>query len=244
MNFTGFLFKKESKKPSYKTVSENGIEYKYIKKRGAKYIKISVKDSENVHITVPFLCPFEKAKDFVKANSSWIKEHLERQEFNKIDEDYKTKTDNFIITTGLTDKPVIKKTGRIVQFVYPIGRDFYSKEIQKEVKVALKKAMQIEAKEYLPKRLGELSREFNFKYNNLALKFHKTRWGSCSSYNNINLNINLMTLPDELIDYVLIHELCHTVEKNHKENFWNLVEQCMPEAKVLRHELKKRRIIV
>ena len=76
------------------------------------------------------------------------------------------------------------------------------------------KKLRTKAKDYLPKRLDEIAHSYGYKYNKLALKYMKTRWGSCSFKNNINLNICLMTLENELIDYVLLHELVHTVEKN------------------------------
>lgn len=94
------------------------------------------------------------------------------------------------------------------------------------------------AKEYLPKRLDELAKMHGFKYRRVFIKNMRTRWGSCSFFNNINLNLNLMKLEDGLIDYVLLHELCHTVEKNHSNSFWNLLEKHLPEAKSLRKHLK------
>ena len=246
MNLIDFLYKKEKndKAKKAKTVIENDIEYIYIKNKKSKYIKISIRNANKVRISVPINCPYRLAKDFVEQKKDWIYEHLERLELNKIDENYRTKTDNLLISTGFVEKPLIKKSGNIIQFIYPIGGDFYSNEVQRELKKALKKAIEIEAGEYLPKRLDELSKKFNFKYKKLALKNHKTRWGSCSFANNINLNINLMTLSSDLIDYVLIHELCHTVEKNHKEGFWNLLETCLPNAKNLRKELKTKTFTV
>ena len=98
-----------------------------------------------------------------------------------------------------------------------------------------------QAKEYLPKRLEELAQKHKFKYNSLRIKNVKTIWGSCSGKNNINLNLNLMKLRPELIDYVILHELCHTIEKNHSKKFWDLLEKNLPTAKVLRKELKRVR---
>ena len=107
---------------------------------------------------------------------------------------------------------------------------------KKEVELLRKKA-----KEYLPKRIEELAKTHKLKYNKLRIKNVKTIWGSCSSKNNINLNLNLMKLRPELIDYVILHELCHTIEKNHSKKFWNLLEKHLPTAKVLRKELKRVR---
>ena len=71
----------------------------------------------------------------------------------------------------------------------------------------------------------------------------KTRWGSCSYKNNINLNISLMTLEEELIDYVLLHELVHTVEKNHGDGFYSRLLLHMPDARCRQKILKSRKVI-
>ena len=243
MNFAKLFLKKASPDKT-KIAIVDDIEYKYTKKRCSKTIKISIKGANRVSVTMPYYCPYKVAQNFVEEKSEWIKSKLEIAEFDKIDENYQTKTNNLIISTGLIKKPVIKKTGRIIQFIYPIGEDFYSSEIQKMAALALKKALYIEASEYLPKRLEQLAVQYGFKYKKVSLKTAKTRWGSCSFINNINLNINLMTLNDKIIDYVLIHELCHTIEKNHGERFWALVEKCIVDAKEIRKELKKKKFVV
>ncbi len=85
------------------------------------------------------------------------------------------------------------------------------------------------AKSYLPPRLHELAQIHGFVYNKLRIKNQKTRWGSCSSMGNINLNLRLMMAPDRAIDYVIVHELCHLREMNHSPAYWSLVETCCPD---------------
>ncbi len=85
------------------------------------------------------------------------------------------------------------------------------------------------AKDYLPARVAELAAEYGFSFNRLRIKHQKTRWGSCSAKGNINLNLRLMMAPDEAVDYVIIHELCHLRELNHSKEFWAQVENCCPE---------------
>ncbi len=85
------------------------------------------------------------------------------------------------------------------------------------------------ARDYLPRRLDDLAARYGFKYAQLRIKNQKTRWGSCSAKGNINLNLRLMMAPDDAIDYVLIHELCHLRELNHSPAFWALVESVRPD---------------
>ena len=75
----------------------------------------------------------------------------------------------------------------------------------------------------LTKRLDELALQYDFQYNKISLRDQKSRWGSCSAHNNISLNKKLYFLPDHLRDYVLIHELAHTRQKNHSPAFWKIL---------------------
>lgn len=98
------------------------------------------------------------------------------------------------------------------------------------------------AHKILPKRLDELAKRYGFKYSKVFIKNQKTVWGSCSYRNNINLNLNLVALNDEFIDYVLLHELTHTVHKNHQKAFYDLLTKNMPNALDVQKKLKKIKI--
>lgn len=94
------------------------------------------------------------------------------------------------------------------------------------------------AKEALPVRLAYLAEKYGFRYNRIALKFLRSRWGSCSAKGNINLNCLLMLAPAPVIDYVLIHELCHLRHMDHSPAFWALVASIDPDHKAHRKWLK------
>lgn len=96
------------------------------------------------------------------------------------------------------------------------------------------------AKNELFDRLDYFSDIHNFPYNRAAFRCQKTRWGSCSSQDNISLNVNIAFLPAHLQDYILLHELCHTRHKNHRRQFWEELDSCTnSRAKKLSKELKK-----
>lgn len=86
------------------------------------------------------------------------------------------------------------------------------------------KKLRARAKAELPSRLKELADRYGFSYNRVTIKHNSTNWGSCSARNNINLNLNLMRLPQVLRDYVLLHELCHLRHHDHGEAFHLLLE--------------------
>ena len=87
-----------------------------------------------------------------------------------------------------------------------------------------------------------MAEKHKFKYKNVAIKNAKTRWGSCSFENNINLSIHLMRLSNHLVDYVILHELVHTKIKNHSRDFWQLLDIVSGNAKKLDREVKEYRI--
>ena len=87
--------------------------------------------------------------------------------------------------------------------------------------------MRRRAKAELPVRLAELASRYGFVYNRVAIKHNSTNWGSCSSKNNINLNLNIVRLPSVLRDYILLHELCHLRHHDHGEGFHLLLEHVL-----------------
>lgn len=99
--------------------------------------------------------------------------------------------------------------------------------------------MRKRAKQILPQRLAFLAQTHNLTYTSVSINSARTRWGSCSSRKSINLSLYLLLLPSALIDYVLLHELCHTRELNHGPRFWALLDSfTQGQAKRLRQELR------
>jgi predicted metal-dependent hydrolase len=93
-------------------------------------------------------------------------------------------------------------------------------------------------------RLNYFAEKYNFSYSRVTFRRQKTRWGSCSSKNNINLNIKLAMLPEHLQDYVILHELVHTKHKNHGNGFWMELDRLTGDAEKLRKEMRKYRLTV
>lgn len=100
--------------------------------------------------------------------------------------------------------------------------------------------MKKEAKRVLPTRVRLLANQHKFTFSDVKIQSSRTRWGSCSNKQNINLSFYVMLLPAHLIDYVILHELCHTVEMNHSERFWKLMDEVTDAKTVaLRKEMKR-----
>ena len=92
-------------------------------------------------------------------------------------------------------------------------------------------------------RLNELATKHQLHYNRVFIRNQKTRWGSCSAKNNISLNIKLSLLPDEYLDYVLLHELVHTQIKNHSPKFWEALNELVEDAKKMDRGLNNYQLL-
>lgn len=108
-----------------------------------------------------------------------------------------------------------------------------------EQRVGLEKRYRQAAKEYVPKRVDYYASVLGVSYERIRIAEQKTRWGSCSSKGTLSFNWKLMLAPPKVLDYVVVHELCHIKEMNHSPRFWKLVEEIMPDYKEYRTWLKE-----
>jgi predicted metal-dependent hydrolase len=99
-----------------------------------------------------------------------------------------------------------------------------------------------EARRVLTDRVAELARAHGFTYNKVFVKSQRTLWGSCSGKNNINLNVSLLHLPEELRDYVILHELVHTRHKNHSPAFWREMNRLVGDGKRFQRRLRAHKL--
>lgn len=129
-----------------------------------------------------------------------------------------------------------------LQIVCPENVDFKDDNLQAWLRKVIEEALRKQAKVILPPRLYRLSQRHHLAYKGVKVNASTGRWGSCSTAKNINLSCYLLLLPGHLIDYVLLHELAHTLEMNHGERFWALLNE-WTDGKVLglREELKMHR---
>lgn len=115
----------------------------------------------------------------------------------------------------------------------------HTSELQpKSYQAVLKKFLLDFSKKEIKNRVENIAKTNGFEFNNIAIRDQSTRWGSCSSKKNLNFNWRLIFGPEEVLDYVIVHELCHLKEMNHSKNFWNLVASIMPDYKQRRNWLK------
>ena len=219
---------------------------KFTKNSRFRNLKITVRQSSEIKVQVPDIVSFQEAEKFVIEKRVWIKnsiEKLRRLENNPTIFDnyttFRTRDHQLRLLTHNKNTLQIIIKNRIIYVFYPSSADVKDERIQNYIRKAVAEAWRIEAKSYLPLRVKELADKFGFTYKGISVKNAGTRWGSCSASNNINLNIQLMRLPQQLCDYIILHELAHTVQKNHGKNFWALLDKVTGNARGLDKQLKK-----
>lgn len=112
------------------------------------------------------------------------------------------------------------------------------KQFEKTPRISLPKVSKQDLPEYLKKarliveeRVSFFNQYYGYRFNKIFVKNHSAQWGSCSSNKNLNFNYKLMFLPDKLIDYIVVHEICHLKQLNHSKKFWDLIEETIPDFK-------------
>jgi len=215
-------------------VTELGIVYVY-KRRGAKSIRLSVNSDGKIRVTMPTWLPYQAGLAFAQQKKSWLQSHSHRPLLKDGDRIGKYHTLKMIAKPEvLTAKTRLTDTEAIVN--YPPS--LTPAQLQLAAHAVAKRAAKAEGERLLPQRLKDLAAKHGFSYNQVTIRHLKSRWGSCSSQQNITLNYYLMQLPWELIDYVLVHELAHTRELNHSAAFWQTVGDYVPDYKARRSQLK------
>ena len=215
-----------------------------IRKSGkANRMNIRIKEG-NVILTIPQRQQTEEGLRFLQSKYDWILSHLKKKQTVIFDEStiFRTITFELKITKSPLSSFHFKLTSDLLTVLCPQNLDIRSEKSQSVIRTGIERAMQMEAKRILPKRLALLAEKYRFSYSNVSIRSSKTRWGSCSSRGNISLSYFLMTLPGDLIDYVLLHELCHTKEMNHSIRFWELMDVVTNNgSKELRMRLKEHK---
>jgi predicted metal-dependent hydrolase len=204
----------------------------FVKRSNSKNLKISIKPFRGIQVSMPFAVTMETAGRFIEAKRSWILRQKAKlayyeNQMTVFNEATVFKTRDHILKILRHDKSTLKtvvKNGIIYIFL-PSFADIVDPRIQKFIRRSISETWRIEAKKYLPGMLKDMASRFRFNYGKLNLRNNKTRWGSCSRSNTISLNIHLMQLPRHLQEYVMLHELCHTVHRNHQRTFWQLLDQ-------------------
>ncbi len=219
-------------------INKEIIPYKLRYSKKARYLRIQINSSNELEVILPRGCKISDAEKFIVQKSKWVRNHLKEK---KIEEEKFLFLGKEIIVRQEFDLFLTAHKISFRKAIDPGKNEVLSIVSPPENNVKLNSIydfwLRKQAELYIIKRTGELAESLNFSINRVSIKGQKTRWGSCSNKKNLSFNFKLMKFRKEIIDYVIIHELCHLKEMNHSKKFWNLVEKYCPHYKALRKEL-------
>lgn len=208
----------------------------------ASQVRIRVSPDGTLYASIPLYAPVFLLKRMIKSSRDELREMLKKAHAGK--NSYENgmkigKSHTLNVNISNNDELKVSRHGQRITVELPENIDLNDPKAVRAIRDVEISALRLEAKSYLPKRLAYLSNKLGLDYDRVRFSHASGRWGSCSSKGTISLNIALMKLPFELIDYVIIHELSHTKHMNHSPKFWSLVENADPDYKIHRRSLKQ-----
>lgn len=208
------------------------------KRKGNRSLRLSVSPTGTVRVSIPAWAPYKVGLDFVRSRGSWIRNQPRQSvELSPGQAIGKAHHLEFVAIDTAT-KASARLKGSVILVSYPVWLTTADTEVQTVALEACVRALRVQAKQLLPQRLQALSAANGYTYKSVQVKRLKSRWGSCDQNANIVLNLFLMQLPWELIDYVLLHELTHTIILRHGPDFWIAMAQIIPNVKQLKKTMR------
>jgi len=211
-------------------------DYKLIRSE-RKNAMLSIRDG-GLEVRAPLNMPKSEIDKFVVSRENWIVDRLIK--FNEqmiLRENFSLDYGSFVKYRG-GSFPIEAIDGGDIGFN---GKAFYMPPdlLPDQIKGNCIQIYRTLAKEYLPKRTSIYAKQMSVKPSILKICNAKARWGSCNSNGDITFVWRLMMADDEVIDYVVVHELAHLVEMNHSEKYWDVVERVLPDYRERKARLKE-----
>ncbi|HSX37035.1 MAG TPA: YgjP-like metallopeptidase domain-containing protein [Patescibacteria group bacterium] len=218
---------------------ENGLSIKIYKRKGSRSLRLSVSPTGTVRVSMPPWAPYSAGLSFAQTRYLWIQKQMPASPGILAHGQPIGKAHHLVFAAkaGLT-RPSTRLVGSEVTVSHPPELSHSDHKVQLAAATASVRALKLQAEQLLPGRLQALATQHGFAFKSLKIKRLKSRWGSCDQQKNIVLNLYLMQLPWEYIDYVLLHELAHTKVLRHGSPFWSELEKLLPEAKTLRRNMR------
>lgn len=209
-----------------------------IKRAGNRNLRLSIKPDGAVVVTIPSWATYNSGVRFAESRREWI---VEQRPVKSLLEDGQPvgKYHHLQLspTKGLqAPKTLVSKTAVIVR--YPQTWQATDAPVQAAAEAACIRALRAQANQLLPQRLAQLAEQHGFTFSDVRIKRLKGRWGSCDQHQNIVLNLFLMQLSWECIDYVLLHELTHTKILRHGPPFWTAMQELVPNLTSIRKQMR------
>lgn len=225
---------------AYKTFALNErVSVTIYKRRRSRSLRLSITSEGKVRVSIPAWAPYRSGLEFARSRLSWIEAQMHAPHV-LVDGQAIGKAHRLVLVADASSqKPYSRRKEGSVTVTYPLHLSSDDPAVQAIAQRAAVEALRHQAEQLLPQRLATLAAKHDFTYKSVSVKRLRGRWGSCDQDHNIVLNLFLMQLPWELIDYVLIHELVHTKVLRHGPDFWAAFSEVTPHAKQLRTRMKE-----
>jgi len=212
-----------------------------IKRSTNRNLRLSIKPDGAVVVTVPAWASYHSGLSFAESKSQWILEQIPEKSLLTDGQPIgKYHHLQLSPTRGLlAPKSLVSKTAVIVR--YPVGMQPDDLAVQRAAEAACIRALRSQANQLLPQRLEQLAVQHGFHFDEVRIKRLKGRWGSCDQHKRIVLNLFLMQLPWECIDYVILHELTHTKILRHGPPLWSAMHELVPNLTSIRRQMRQQR---
>jgi predicted metal-dependent hydrolase len=192
---------------------------------------------------MPLWTPYRLGLAFSQSKRDWISTQITNRTTQVLSDSLKIGKSHHLVfrqeASITTPRTIIRGTEVIVS--YGPNQTSTDSAVQKVAQAACLRALRLQSKALLAQRLQQLALIHGFPYNHVTVKRLKGRWGSCDQHNDIVLNLYLVQLPWELIDYVILHELLHTKVLHHGATFWYELEKVEPKVRQRRKDIKQYR---
>lgn len=208
------------------------------KRKKSRNLRLSLSADGKVRVSIPVWAPYRTGVAFAQKRLDWIEQQRKTPAILRGGQAIGKAHHLRFVEDGSVDKP--KSSVRATEVVVRVPKDVQYSDVvvQAVAKKASVRALRSEAQQLLPQRLEALASLHDFEYRSVTIKQLRSRWGSCDQHQNIVLNLYLMQLPWESIDYVLLHELNHTKYLHHGPIFWDAMEKILPDVKQRRKAMK------
>lgn len=215
------------------------------KRKAARSIRLSVNGRGEIKVTLPFWLPYAAGIEFARSRQEWISQHITTRKTVLANGQSLGKSHRLIFEASPTaEKTSSRVDDNIVRITHPATLAPGTPSVQLAAQRACIRALRAEAETLLPGRLAVLATKHGFAYRSVQVKRLTGRWGSCDAQQNIVLNLFLMQLSWDLIDYVLLHELTHTNILRHGPDFWWAMEQVLPDVQIRRKAVRQHQPVV
>ncbi len=213
-----------------------GFHYSLRKSTRARRVRLAVKPYQGLEVVIPRRFPEAEIPAILRNNREWISRQLIKHEASF----------HQAAMPGSITLTFNKKSYRITcseklptQWIETPLHLALSCDSEQQAIGLLRNWIRSTAQRLFPQKIESIAKQFGFSYRKIIIRSQKTRWGSCSSSGTISLNDQLLFMPAEAVDYLMIHELCHTRHMNHSSQFWLLVRELCPDFQ--QHEQTLRR---